>query len=311
MTWTATMVTCSHWVGLTLPGMMEEPGSLAGMLISPRPTRGPDASHRTSLAIFIMSQASALTAPWATTISSLEVSAWNLFSAVTNALPVRAETFSATLTSKPSGAFSPVPTAVPPRASAFRGSTVSFSSSTSFSREERQPEISWEKLIGTASCRWVRPDLTMPSFSFSSRLNSSMSSSAAGMSLSSTARTAAMCIAVGKVSFEDWDMLMSSFGWQSFSTPAMALARFAMTSLVFMLDWVPEPVCQTTSGKLSFSSPAMTSSQAFVMAASFSSVIFAGFSSWFASAAAFFRMPKAWVISRGMVSMPTPISKFS
>ena len=30
MTCTATMVTASHWVGLTLPGMMEEPGSFSG-----------------------------------------------------------------------------------------------------------------------------------------------------------------------------------------------------------------------------------------------------------------------------------------
>ena len=43
MTCTATIVTASHCVGLTLPGMMDEPGSLAGMAISPSPvarTRG-------------------------------------------------------------------------------------------------------------------------------------------------------------------------------------------------------------------------------------------------------------------------------
>ena len=37
----ATMVTASHWVGLTLPGMIEEPGSFSGRLISPKPERGP------------------------------------------------------------------------------------------------------------------------------------------------------------------------------------------------------------------------------------------------------------------------------
>ena len=87
MTCTATMVTASHWVGLTLPGMMDEPGSFSGMKISPRPSRGPEASQRTSLAIFIKSAAKALRAPWAKTISSLLVRAWNLFSAVTKALP--------------------------------------------------------------------------------------------------------------------------------------------------------------------------------------------------------------------------------
>ena len=31
--------------------------------------------------------------------------------------------------------------------------------------------------------------------------------------------------------------------------PIISMARFEITSLRFMLDWVPEPVCQTTSGK--------------------------------------------------------------
>ena len=90
-----------------------------------------------------------------------------------------------------------------------------------------------------------------------------------------------MCIAVGNVSFDDWDILMSSFGCSSF-LPASSLPRLAMTSLAFMLDCVPEPVCQTTSGKWSFSLPDATSSQACSMAASFSSVIFSGLSAWLA-----------------------------
>ena len=65
------------------------------------------------------------------------------------------------------------------------------------------------------------------------------------------AMTAAMCIAVGKVSLEDWLMLMSSFGCSSF-LPAISLPRLAMTSFAFMFDCVPQPVCQTTSGKCSF-----------------------------------------------------------
>ena len=119
-TCTATMVTCSHWVGFTLPGMMEEPGSFSGIRISPRPSRGPEASQRTSLAIFIMSAARAFSAPWANTSSSLEVRAWNLLGAVTKSFPVSSETALATALSKPLGAFSPVPTAVPPRASSLR-----------------------------------------------------------------------------------------------------------------------------------------------------------------------------------------------
>ena len=122
------------------------------------------------------------------------------------------------------------------------------------------------------------------------------------------ARTAAMCMAVGKVSLEDWDILMSSLGC-SRRFPARAFPRPAMTSLAFMLDWVPEPVCQTTRGKLSPSAPEITSSAAWEITVSFSPVIFSGFRTWFAMAAAFFRMPKAWMISRGMVSSPTPMGK--
>ena len=44
-------------------------------------------------------------------------------------------------------------------------------------------------------------------------------------------------------------------------TPAkISIARLLMTSLTFMLVWVPEPVCQWTSGKWSSSLPEMTSS---------------------------------------------------
>ena len=40
-TCTATIVSASLWVGLILPGMIDEPGSLSGMVISPTPARGP------------------------------------------------------------------------------------------------------------------------------------------------------------------------------------------------------------------------------------------------------------------------------
>ena len=53
ITWAQSMVIASLWVGFTLPGMIELPGSFSGMVISPMPERGPDASQRTSLAIFM------------------------------------------------------------------------------------------------------------------------------------------------------------------------------------------------------------------------------------------------------------------
>ena len=123
------------------------------------------------------------------------------------------------------------------------------------------------------------------------------------------ASTAAMCMAVGKVSLEDWLMLMSSLGCRSFS-PAISLPRLAMTSLAFMLDWVPLPVCQTTRGKWSLSAPAITSSQAWEMAASLSSMLL-GLEGVVGDGGGLFEDAEGVVISRGMVSMPTPILKFS
>ena len=52
ITCTATIVTASHCVGLTLPGMIDEPGSFSGIVISPIPQRGPEARWRTSFAIY-------------------------------------------------------------------------------------------------------------------------------------------------------------------------------------------------------------------------------------------------------------------
>ena len=125
MTCTATMVTCSHWVGLTFPGMIELPGSFSGMSISFSPPLGPLESHLTSLAIFIISAASALTAPCRKTSASFEVSAWNLFSSLTNFSPVSSVTAAAAASANPRGALRPVPTAVPPRASSLTGSSAS------------------------------------------------------------------------------------------------------------------------------------------------------------------------------------------
>ena len=42
ITFTQTIVTASDCVGLILPGMIEEPGSLAGKINSPYPALGPE-----------------------------------------------------------------------------------------------------------------------------------------------------------------------------------------------------------------------------------------------------------------------------
>ncbi len=84
MTWLTTIVIASLWVGLTLPGMIELPGSFSGIEISPSPLRGPEAIQRTSLAIFISDAASVLSAPCAKSNASCPESASNLLGAVTN-----------------------------------------------------------------------------------------------------------------------------------------------------------------------------------------------------------------------------------
>ena len=84
ITWMQTITIASSWVGLTLPGMIEEPGSFSGSNSSPRPQRGPEASQRMSLAIFISATASPRTAAIAATIASSEPRAANLLGAVTN-----------------------------------------------------------------------------------------------------------------------------------------------------------------------------------------------------------------------------------
>jgi hypothetical protein len=50
MTRAQTIVSASHCVGLTLPGIIDDPGSFSGSAISPRPQRGPEPR---SLCVFI------------------------------------------------------------------------------------------------------------------------------------------------------------------------------------------------------------------------------------------------------------------
>ena len=62
-----------------------------------------------------------------------------------------------------------------------------------------------------------------------------------------------MCMAVGNVSFDDCERFTWSLGWIGSllpnGPPANSMARFAITSLAFMLLWVPLPVCHTCRGK--------------------------------------------------------------
>ena len=78
-----TMVSASAWVGFTLPGMIELPGSFSGSASSPSPERGPLPKKRMSLAILNRAAAVVLIAPWLNTMASWAARASNLLGAVT------------------------------------------------------------------------------------------------------------------------------------------------------------------------------------------------------------------------------------
>src|SRR6185437_6037430 len=88
---------------------------------------------------------------------------------------------------------------------------------------------------------------------------------------------------------------------------SFTLATLAITSLTFMFDCVPEPVCQTTRGNCSSSLPSATScATAAIASASFTSRLPR---SRFTSAAARLTRPRAWMSGSGMRSLP--MRKFS
>ena len=70
-TWAATCIIISDMTGLTLPGMIEDPGWSDGILISEIPDVGPDPRKRMSLAILNRDTATVRSAPDALTVASL------------------------------------------------------------------------------------------------------------------------------------------------------------------------------------------------------------------------------------------------
>src|SRR5271156_6728173 len=115
-----------------------------------------------------------------------------------------------------------------------------------------------------------------------------------------------MWVAVGKVSLDDCDMLTSSLGCTLTGGVAVA-AMLAITSLVFILELVPEPVWKTSMGNWSSCRPSAISAAAAMIASALSGA--SRPRSLFTCAQAPFSSPSAriWVRSR-----PRPeIGKFS
>ena len=77
ITFTHTIVTASDCVGLTFPGIIEEPSSFDGKINSPYPARGPD--KKSYVIIFIKQTAAVFIVPEKFTIASCAARAQNLF----------------------------------------------------------------------------------------------------------------------------------------------------------------------------------------------------------------------------------------
>ena len=107
----------SQITGLTLPGMMLEPGCRSGSRISPSPARGPEDIQRRSLQILVRLTATTFSAPLSSTTASCADWASKWFSASRNSTPVRSLTRLITRAAKPGAALRPVPAAVPPSGS--------------------------------------------------------------------------------------------------------------------------------------------------------------------------------------------------
>ena len=88
MTLKAIWLTTSGMTGLTLPGMIDEPGCIGGRLISLIPARGPDESRRRSLEIFDSLIASRFTADEYITNAPVSWVASTRFAARTTSRPV-------------------------------------------------------------------------------------------------------------------------------------------------------------------------------------------------------------------------------
>ena len=126
ITFTHTIVTASHWVGFTFPGIIEEPGSFSGKISSPYPARGPDPKNRISFAIFIRQTAVVFIVPEKLTIASWAANEANLFGEGLKGSFVIFFISATIFLSKPFLVFSPVPTAVPPWAKKYISSKATF-----------------------------------------------------------------------------------------------------------------------------------------------------------------------------------------
>lgn len=109
-----TMRRASACVGLTLPGMVEEPGSFAGNRSSPKPVREPEPSNRISLAMLSRPEARLVSAPCVNAIASCAAIASNLLADDAKGSLASEATCRAKSSAKRPCALRPAPSAVTP-----------------------------------------------------------------------------------------------------------------------------------------------------------------------------------------------------
>src|ERR1700736_6360819 len=199
----ATWLTTSGMTGLTLPGMMLEPGCTAGRLISLNPDRGPEDNSRRSLQILDNLSAVRFSTPDSCTNAPTSWVASTRSGAVVSENPLISVSLSHTRCAYRGWALSPVPMAVPPRLISDPSCAASSSRSASSATMIAYVPNSCPNVIGTASCNCVRPI-------FNTDLNSSALRPNAAATSNSVVCRVAMCtwratlIAVGYTSLVLW-----------------------------------------------------------------------------------------------------------
>ena len=108
------MIIASSWVGLTFPGIIEEPGSLDGMFSSCKPAVDRMKASEYHLQSSLAQPLVPAMPRTHVTIPSRDPRAANLFGALINGWLVSRAISAASLDPKSGKLLSPVPTAVPP-----------------------------------------------------------------------------------------------------------------------------------------------------------------------------------------------------
>ena len=190
------------------------------------PQRGPEASQRTSLAILFRAQARVLSAPWATTSASWLARASNLFSAVTKGKPGQL----GDLGGAPRTAYSVVRVQAGADRGAAQRQLVEMRQGV-VDRPQGMVELRdvAGELLAQGQRRGVLQVGAADLDDVLERHGLGCQRVAQGphlrLSRCSICSTAAICMAVGKVSLEDWLLFTSSLGWIGFLEPMYAAGQ--------------------------------------------------------------------------------------